>query len=383
MKFTIPPSGRKTKMAQKKTIIPPAILCVLLLTGATSAAGFTHPGGLHSVSQIESTRALILAKEPLRRAAYAALLKQAGAALKRKPEAVADYNVPGYYKDAKGHSEAMGRLSQDAWAAYACAVVCQLAIEEDRLPYAGKAIEILDAWATTNRKTSNADGDLAMADAGAGLIFAAELMTGCDNWSMAQKELFKGWIRTVYLQSCQKITTRANNWGDWGILGCIASHHFLDDATALDKDIEHIRTRIDLEIEADGSMPHEIKRGKNGIWYTYFSLAPLTAACQIAWEARQVNLFHYKGRDGAGIEEALDYMLPYCHNPQSWPHYKEPDLSLPRPGNWPGNLYEAMAHIYGRQDYAVWMQSARPVMVYGHHYAWALPTLLQTNPVPK
>jgi len=369
-------------MTQKNTFLPPAILCVLLLTGATGAAGFTHPGGLHSVSQIARTRAQIEAKEPLRCAAYAALLKQAALGLNRKPEAVADYNVPGYYKDARGHSEAMGRLSRDAWTAYACAVVYQLAIEKEPHPYANKAIEILNAWAVINKQTSNADGDLAMADAGIGLIFAAELMSSYDNWGSAERDLFRGWVKAVYLQSCTKITARANNWGDWGILGCIASHYFLDDEAALDKDIEHIRTRIDREIEADGSMPHEIKRGKNGIWYTYFSLAPLTAACQIAWEARQVNLFHYKGRDGAGIEEALDYLLPYCHNPQSWPHYREKDLSQPQPGNWPGNLYEAMANIYGRPDYADWVHKGRPVMVYGHHYAWALPTLLQTVAPP-
>lgn len=346
-------------------------------TGFAEPQSFAHPGGLHSRSEIEAARRDIAAGEPIRTAAFAALMEQARRGLDSTPHPMADFNVPGYYVDAGGHREAMGRLSRDAWVAYSCALAYQLTEGEERTRYANKADEVLTAWAATNKKSSNADGDLAMADAGAGLLFAAELLADYPGWELSRRGAFGNWVTGVYLKSCEKIAGRSNNWGDWGLLGCIASHHFLDDATALDADIERVRRKIDQSIAADGHLPDETKRGKRGLWYTYFALAPMTSACQIAANARGVDLFHYRGEDGAGIERALDYLLRYCREPESWPHYREKDLNRPKPDGYPGNLFEAMYGIYGKKDYEGWIAGARPIMVYGHHYAWAVPTLLR------
>ena len=356
---------------------------IQLAAGIAVAQSFEHPGGLHSRSQIGTARTKITAREQPWLAAYESLMEQAKRGLERVPEAVEDFNVPGYYIDAEGHRQAMSQLGSDAWVAYSCAVAYQLTPGKERVLYADKAVQVLGAWAMTNKKTSNADGDLAMADAGAGLVFAAELMTDYDGWKKEQRTVFNKWLGAVYLESCTRIAGRSNNWGNWGILGCIASHYFLDFAQALDADMEEIGEKIDKAIAADGSMPDEISRGNNGMWYTYFALAPLTAACQIALNARDVDLFHYKGKDGAGIEQALDYLLRYCHEPEKWPHYRAKDLSLPKPGNWPGNLYEAMYGIYGKKEYEAWINDARPILVYGHHYAWAVPTLMRTQPPPN
>jgi len=354
------------------------------LVGEIAAAPvFEHPGGLHSRSQVETSRKRITAREQPWTTAFEALLEQAKNGLDRSPEAVSDFNVPGYYSDAEGHRRAMERLSQDAWAAYSCAVAYQLPSGKEKTEYADKAIQILAAWATTNQMTSNFDGDLAMADAGVGLVLAAELMTDYDGWEKGQRAQFTEWLRNVYLKSCERIVGKSNNWGDWGVLGCIASHYFLDDALGLDADIERMRKTINHAIEADGHMPAETRRDKNGIWYTYFAIAPLTAACQIAYNARAVDLFHYKGKEGAGIEQALDYLLQYSREPQKWPHYRGEDLYLPKPGRWPGNLFEAMSGIYGKLEYEAWVEDARPIMVHGHHYAWAIPTLLRTVPPHK
>ncbi len=132
---------------------------------------------------------------------------------------------------------------------------------------------------------------------------------------------------------------------------------------------------------SDGSMPLETKRGRNGIWYTYFALAPLTAACHIGDNATDSDLFSFKGQDGAGIEEALDYLLIFSNNPKTWPHYSEQDLSLPKPNSWPGNLFEAMYQVYGKKEYELWIEKARPIMYFGHHYAWSFPTLFYVEAV--
>ncbi len=351
--------------------------------GNSEEEKFKHPGGMHSHIQIVTSRNKIAQSQEPWIAAYEALIEQADEGLEMYPDAVEDFNVPGFYIDAKGHREMMGKLSKDAWIAYSCAAAYQLTVENKRFEYAKKAVQILSSWAEINKKTSNHDGDLAMADSGVGLVLAAELMTDYDGWSQKQRLQFENWLCNVYLHSCEAIVNKENNWGDWGIMGCIASHYFLNDEDALDDDIALIRKKIANAVAFNGSMPNEIKREKNGMWYTYFALAPLTAACQIAWNARKVDLFHYKTKDGTGIERALDYLLKYCYEPETWPYYKGTDLNLPKTKTWPGNLFEAMAGIYEKKEYESWIKKSRPIMYHGHHYAWAIPTLLQTLPVKE
>jgi hypothetical protein len=214
------------------------------------------------------------------------------------------------------------------------------------------------------------------------MIFAAELLTDYAGWSAEQRAGFAKWVRSVYLKNSKGITRASNNWGDWGLLGCAAAYHFLDDAKGLDWCVHSIKKKIDNSIAANGSMPEEIRRGKNGMWYTYFALAPLTAACQIVLNGCDENLFHYQGKDGAGIEKALDYLLKYCRKPTAWPHYRGKDLNLPNASHWPGNLFQAMSGIYGKKQYAEWADPSRPIMVHGHHYAWSVPMLMPALPAP-
>jgi hypothetical protein len=357
------------------------ILTALYLTFTPRARAFEHPGGLHTKSQIAVVREKIIAEQQPWLDAYNALIEKAETNLEKPSNALKIFDVPGYYDDAEGHRAAMKRLSTDAWTAYSCAMAYQLTPGKERKRFAKKALYILNDWAKKNKATANYDGELAMADAGIGLVLAAELMIDYRKWRKRDRRKFGNWLNTVYLASADSIIQKENNWGDWGALGCIASHYFLDDADGVARDVEFLYKKIDHEIESDGSMPLETKRGSNGIWYTYFALAPLTAACHIGDNASGSDFFSFKGQDGGGIEEALDYLLIYCNNPKSWPHYSEQDLSLPKPNSWPGNLFEAMYRIYGKKEYELWIEKARPLMSYGHHYAWSFPTLFYVEAV--
>jgi lysophospholipase L1-like esterase len=353
---------------------------ITLMTQVTMPA-LQHPGGLHSLSQLETTRSEIAEGAPIRVAAFEALLRQADQALHIIPKPQEAFNVPGFYIDADGHIAAKKSLANDVWAAYSCAIAYQLVQGPARLAYANKSMEILTAWAKTNREVMGYDGDLAMAYIGVGYVFAVELLSDYDGWQAEDFAAVQLWVSRVYLKSCQDIVGRANNWGDWGLVGSMASHYFLDNEAALTADVELLRQKIDHAIAADGHMPLEVKRGKNGLWYTYFSLSPLTTACEIARNASGVDLFQYKGADGAGIEDALDYLMRFCREPDQWPHYREDDLRLADPHGYPGNLFEAMSAIYGKEAYGAWVEDYRPIMVSGHHCAWSVPTLLSPMPL--
>ncbi|MFP4356243.1 MAG: alginate lyase family protein [Phycisphaerae bacterium] len=336
-------------------------------------------GGMHSPAQLARTRQAIAGGMWPILEAWQGLQAEVDTSLDREPQAVTDFNVPGAYIDHPGHQRALAALAGDARTAYSCGIAWQLETDEDRrLRHARKAVEVLTAWAETNKQASGHDGDLCMAYAGTGLLFAAELLDSCEVWARAERDAFDLWVQSVFLASCERIVHRENNWGDWGILGCIAGHRLLGDESAVDGYIQRLRGRIDHGIHPDGTMPLEIQRGPTGIWYTYFALAPLTAACQIAFNARAVDLFSYVPPAGGGIEAALDYLLAYCNRPADWPHYDGDDLvNAPTPETWYGTLFEAMAGVYNKPAYADWVSPARPAMTRGHHYAWAVPTLLR------
>lgn len=337
-----------------------------------------HPGALHSPEQLEATRQSLMAADAGTADAFAALESEAMNALTHTPQPPAVFDVPGAYEDHAGHKEALKVLSEDAWAAYSLAIAAQLTDAPDSEAYAAKALQVLDAWASVNEATAGHDGDLCMAYAGVGLVYAAELLRDDSDWPEEQRERFEKWVRSVFLRSCETIIVRNNNWADWGLLGCVASHYFLEERGALEAYGLRLREMIDEKIEPDGEMPAETKRGRGGIWYTYFALAPMTAASQVLYNAGIVDLFHYTPSGGGGLRTALDYLFTYCLDPEAWPHYDGDDLiNPPEPHRFYGTLFEAMAGVYEDGAYAAWVADSRPVMNYGHHYAWAVPTLLR------
>ena len=345
---------------------------------------FTHPGGLHSQAELDLARKRVAAGGEPQSSAFAALLAIARKNIGRSPSAPRTFDVPPYYGDPEGHRKASRPLSRDAQTAYACAIIYQLAPETFRreaLSCADKAVEILSSWSQINRAVAGSDGPLVMTYAGVGFVLAAELLSDYSGWVMLHRMQFDTWLSSVYLPAASAEAPSTNNHGDWGILGKLASHHYLGDQRAFVKDIQQLKYKIDVTIAQDGQMPEETGRGRHGIWYTYFALAPLTAAVEIVYNATGEDLYHYKGRDGAGISDALAYLYRFILSPSKWPHFRDYQaLVKPTARAWPNNLFEAMAGVYGDDRYDTLVQDARPVTVMQHHFAWSVPTLLRPLP---
>jgi hypothetical protein len=340
----------------------------------------SHSVGLHTQLEIDGARLALANGDPEITAAFAAIEAEAQNHLAHVSQPPGIFNVPGAYYDNAGHIAGVNLLSGDAWAAYSLALLYQLEDSSARFAYADKAIEILNAWAAHNYGTSGHDGDLVMAYAGVGLIYAAELLSQSSQWNDPDRQQFESWVRNVFLGTCSAIRGRPNNWGDWGILGAIAAHHFLGETFALEADITQLRNKIDTKIDANGIMPLEVNRGRGGIWYTYFSLAPLTAASRIVYNAGLVDFFNYEPQGGGGLRQALNYLFTYCLDPASWPHYEGDDLiNPPAPDTFYGTLFEAMGGIYEDAAYTGWVIGARPIMNDWHHFAWAVPTLMRPS----
>jgi len=120
-----------------------------------------------------------------------------------------------------------------------------------------------------------------------------------------------------------------------------------------------------------------VKRQGNGIWYTYFSLAPLTASMWVIYNETGENLF-FAEKNGASVKKALDYLLYYNQHPQEWKYFKDPVTGNSKAmyGFWPGNLLDAMSPIYDDARYRDYVKPYLPIMYSRHDYAWTFPTLM-------
>lgn len=363
-----------------KTFLRGALL--LLFAGSlsfpVSAAlkATNHPSGMHSLQQIAFVKGELKKGTERYVKAYEQLIRKADAALDSTTHELADFAVPGYYDLPVVHRRNSLALQVDAFNAYACALAYALGGGEK---YARKAVDILNAWGKTNKGYSQHDGTLVMSYSGNAMVIAAGLLDGYKGWKAADRALFTGWVKNVYRKACNEIRYRYNNWADWGRFGSLLCANYLNDDAEVAENVRLIKSDLFDKIADDGSMPEETRRGNNGIWYTYFSLSPITAACWVVYQRTGENLFFLE-QDGKTIKKAMDYMLYYNQHPDEWPWFKNPNQGKPaNPSTgyfWPANLIEAMGGLYADADYIRYVEPHRPICYSAHHYSWVFPTLM-------
>ena len=235
------------------------------------------------------------------------------------PHAPETWYVPGYYRDAQGHSSAKRGLQDDANAAYTLALCYRMTDEE---PYAEGAARLIDAWATQVKMLRTADDSkLSFSYHFPALVFAADLITGYSGWSLERQQAFSQFVhdRAISMNTMD----RGNNWGNWGLSMSMAIAVYLDDGKLFAKGIERWKWFIEHQIAEDGHMHHEVKRngGRSGLWYSNFSLLPQVIACEVA-KVRGVDLYDYKSKSGRTLRQAFEKLAPWLADPKSFPYWK-------------------------------------------------------------
>lgn len=342
-----------------------------------SAFAYPHPGGMHPQAQINFVKQqLKLQKEPFT-AAYKQLIARADSALQAQHHAMADLSIPGFYFKPDEHRRNKLGIQTDSFLAYSCALAWQLS---GNTVYADKALYFLNAWGQINKQYSEADGPLVLSYTGGAMVMAAELMYNYNKWNNASRNEFAGWVKNVYRKAANEIRIRPNNWGDWGRFGSALADYYLDDEADMARNIRLIKGDLFEKIAADGHLTEEVKREANGIWYTYFSLSPITGSCWVVYNATGQNLFQLQ-KDGCDIKKAIDYLLYYEQHAAEWPWFKNPRTGQTdkQNGPWPANLIEAMYGIYHDEKYNVFAASQRPVMYDKHHFVWTFTTLMPVS----
>ncbi len=338
-------------------------------------APYPHPGGFYTQAQIDYVKNQISSHAEPWTSAYARLMGSVAQKKNTQPNVPKVFNVPGYYEDKAAFFASTHEMTADADAAYMMALAYQLNGDQN---LADRSQRILTAWARNNTGISGHDGQLTMAYMGAGLVLAGELLGNYPGWSPDDRAAFQNWVRTVYIgQAANAIQDRTNNWGEWGTWGMVIADHFLDDADGLAAETVKLEHHIDQAIAADGHMPDETTRGQAGIWYTFFSLAPMTAAARVIENSGGPNLFTWTSPSGKRIDAALAYLFNALQQPSNWSFAQNATVPNGPRDDWAYDMFEAMADQYGNPQYAAYAAQRRPIMTSGHHYAWTFATLMK------
>ncbi|MFP4029210.1 MAG: alginate lyase family protein [Candidatus Brocadiia bacterium] len=328
--------------------------------------------------KIQSIRKRLKEGDRITEEAWTQLLEYAEKSLEVEPKAVADFNVPGYYRDDEGHNRMKNLLSRQSMAAYSTALAWRIGWElkeDERDAYLRHAMALLNEWSGVNKTASGNDGELVMCYNGTAFIFAAELIDGAAQWKSDHRTRFSEWVETVFREAAG-IKNKNNNWACWGILAAVSADVYLGDKKSFKDNVERLKKIIGKQIEPDGRMPAEINRGSRGVWYTYFALAPLTAAMETVRNAGGPDLFYYGPESGGSVKDAVEFFYENAlKDIFKWPDSSVKERFRPRRSGRNGALMYAMGIIYGRPE---WREYAEhPIWRDRTGLAWINPSLLR------
>ncbi|EJL81094.1 alginate lyase family protein [Pantoea sp. GM01] len=204
--------------------------------------------------------------------------------------------------------------------------------------YADKALAMMRHWFITpssrmhpnlnfaqgilGRSTGRHDGVLDGRYFATRVVDALTLLRHAPGWQPSDEKAMQQWF-SEYLHwllhnpLAQKEAAAANNHGSWYCTQVAGIAWYLDDRETVKAMVELARSKIALQIRADGSQPAELARTRS-FHYSYFNLQALTAVAQLAKKAGLGDLWHSRQQSGS-LLDALDAMAPYSDASKVWP----------------------------------------------------------------
>ena len=157
-----------------------------------------------------------------------------------------------------------------------------------------------------------------------GFVFAADLIRPARVMTVADETALRTWLHDLILPI---LPTRDGNWGDAGNFARAALTDYLGDSEGFANALEEWKARLD-QVPADGHLPDEVRRGKDGMAYSQESLQYKLGTARIA-ELRGTDLWSYVGKGGASLRTAVDLLAGYWFKPADWPF--DPAVRVPTP----------------------------------------------------
>lgn len=156
------------------------------------------------------------------------------------------------------------------------------------------------------------------------LMDSANLLRKSPHWTKDDHKALQDWFRQYlhWLQTHPQGVSEermGNNHGIWYDAQVMAFALFSGNHDAVRRQVQNwTLNRIDDHIDKDGIQVHEIPRATSWHYSQYNLWAHFTVA-RLA-EHAGLDLWNYQSPNGASLRKALDYMLPFIEDPESWPH---------------------------------------------------------------
>lgn len=150
---------------------------------------------------------------------------------------------------------------------------------------------------------------------------AAGLLNGSTAWKKTEHDALKQWY-TDYLNWMMQSKygkdehAAKNNHGTWFFAQAIGFALFTGNTRLAKQLAEEARQRLDSQVSSNGEQPLELDR-TNALGYSTMNLQGWFDVASLA-EKTGVDLWNYKTSKGAGIRQALDWLLPYAVGEKQW-----------------------------------------------------------------
>jgi Alginate lyase len=270
-----------------------------------NAAPFSHPVLLHGRADLDRIRRKVAAGEQPWKAGFEAL--------RAHPQSRSDWKLRGPFAVVARGAPAdrhNAEMVADANAAYQNALMWCVTGDE---AHARKAVEVLDAWATTLERMEGRDVQLAAGLNGFKLVNADETIRYTyPGWPADRIARFAGLLRAVVYPPIRDFAPFANgNWDGACIKTMMATGVFCDDRAIFDRAVDYFRHG-----RGNGRLTHYVineagqcqERGRDQ-QHTQLGLGHLAEACEIAWH-QGIDLY---GEADNRLLKGCEYTRRYAH----------------------------------------------------------------------
>jgi Alginate lyase len=280
---------------------------------SSSAPGtktFVHPGIMHNQSELDFVKAQVASGQEPWKTAWKALQASPKASLSYEPHPLAAIN-----RGSKNTNNVGARdLLVDGGAAYTQAIEWVVTGNKD---YAKKAIQILNAYASTVKTITGSDAPLVTGESAIHYCNAAEIIRYTyhedGGWPIADQEQFKTLLRNVFYPIIKDFKPGNNgNWDAAMIQSMLAMGIFLDDRAMFDRAVNQC-----LVAQSNGAIRFyfnefgECQESGRDQSHAQMGLGFLSAACEVAWK-QGVDLYGTSNnRFYLGTEYIAKYNLGY------------------------------------------------------------------------
>ena len=153
------------------------------------------------------------------------------------------------------------------------------------------------------------------------IMDAIQLLQASKAWTKKDQQGMEGWVKE-FIQWLGNSTigieekNAPNNHGVWYDAQLLAYAGFLRDSTLIKTIYARVLNRLDLEMDAQGSFPLEMRRTTS----LHYSVFILNAYCSLATRFQQLglDLWQTKTASGKSLKKGFDFILPYLLRAQQW-----------------------------------------------------------------